>query len=70
MTRRHIHRLTLRVGDLFTGKRGATAIEYAMIAASIAGIIVAVVTSIGIETGYGFGDLNNEYANVKPAEIN
>ena len=65
-----IQRLVGRIYELLAEQRGATAVEYALIAASIAGVIVAVVTSIGIETGYGFGDVNNNYADVKPAEIN
>ncbi len=70
MTIMQIQRLFLRLGDLVAGRRGATAVEYALIAASIAGIIVAVVTSIGVETGYGFGDLNNNYQEVKPTQVN
>ena len=66
MTSMHLWRLIDRLGGLFAERRGATAIEYALIAASIAGIIVAVVTSIGQETGYGFGELNNNYQEVKP----
>lgn len=70
MHRTSIQRLVAWIHGLLAEQRGATAVEYALIAASIAGVIVAVVTSIGIETGYGFGDVNNNYAEVKPAEIN
>ncbi len=65
-----LQRLLLRLGDMLSAHRGATAIEYAMIAALIAALIVGVVQAIGAETGFGFGDVNNNYQQVKPDEIN
>jgi pilus assembly protein Flp/PilA len=49
-----------------TSERGATAVEYGLIVALIAAIIIGLLRSIGASTGFGFGSFNSEYDTYKP----
>jgi Flp pilus assembly pilin Flp len=47
-----------RVHEIRSGQRGATAVEYAIFVALIAGVILVVVRSVGLKTSQGFEDAN------------
>jgi len=47
-------------------ERGATAVEYGLIVALIAAIIIGLLQAIGASTGFGFGSFNSEYETYKP----
>jgi Flp pilus assembly pilin Flp len=47
-----------RVHEIRSGQRGATAVEYAILVALIAGVILVVVRSVGLKTSQGFEDAN------------
>ncbi len=47
-------------------ERGATAVEYGLIVALIAAIIIGLLQAIGASTGFGFGSFNSEYDTYKP----
>jgi len=49
--------------ELRDRERGATAVEYGLIVALIAAVIVAIVASVGGEVKEGFETVNNELAN-------
>ncbi len=44
-------------------ERGATAVEYGLIVALIAAVIVAIVASVGTEVKEGFETVNSELSN-------
>jgi Flp pilus assembly pilin Flp len=47
-----------RVHEVRSGQRGATAVEYAILLALIASVILVVVRSVGLKTSGGFEDAN------------
>ncbi len=48
-----------RLYDFFTNEEGATAVEYGIMVAAIAAVIVAVVISVGSKTNNAFEAVNN-----------
>ena len=61
LSRRVVARIQQMVGE-----RGATAIEYAMLIALIAALIIGVVGAIGTATGFGFGSFNENFDDARP----
>lgn len=57
------HWTRLFVGD----RKGVTALEYGLIAALIAGVIVTAVTNLGSTVSSTFVNLNSSMASSKPA---
>ncbi len=53
--------LKQKMHDFFCDDRGATAVEYALFAASIAGVIVAIVFSLGGSVNSLFVKANTEF---------
>jgi Flp pilus assembly pilin Flp len=47
-----------RAHEVRSGQRGATAVEYAILVALIAGVILVVVRSVGLRTSGAFQDAN------------
>lgn len=50
------------VSTLKTRERGATAVEYGIMVAAIAAVIIAVVIAVGDEVDTAFTDVNTELA--------
>jgi pilus assembly protein Flp/PilA len=51
--------LQTRLSNAFTDDEGATAVEYGMLVALIAAVIVVVVTALGIKINNAFTAINN-----------
>lgn len=49
----------IRYSEIARGERGATAVEYAILASLIAAVIIAVVSAIGSKTSNEFQSVNN-----------
>ena len=50
----------MKIFDFITNEEGATAVEYAIMAAAIAAVIVAVVASVGTKVLGLFTELNSK----------
>jgi Flp pilus assembly pilin Flp len=53
--------LLFEVADRIRAQRGATAVEYALMLALIAGVIIVGVTILGQGTNQGFEDFSNQF---------
>ncbi len=51
-----------RLSMRFVSERGATAVEYALMVALIAAVIITAVTLLGGNTGSAFGNYNTKFA--------
>jgi pilus assembly protein Flp/PilA len=51
----------MKISDFLKDEEGATAVEYAIMAAAIAAVIIAVVYSIGGKTNTAFVNLDNKW---------
>lgn len=52
--------LWVRARSVYT-ERGATAVEYGLIVALIAAVIIGLLGAIGASTGFGFGSYNDSF---------
>jgi pilus assembly protein Flp/PilA len=51
----------MKIYDFIKNEEGATAVEYAIMAAAIAAVIIGIVYSIGTKTGNAFNSLDTQF---------